>query len=358
MILRLNLSQIVMEGSNEAGDEARALAEIDASLKLGRMTDMLAKEPRAEKLLAALDEDDYEAEPLDEAAMGGRKGASTAGDDTSDVFALQVFVESLEMTPMPANHNDVDGQNETAHANRMAVAFRLLDFPTVLIERAGSSPENFQSGKSCLFELPFEEAIAGLQSAPMYLMLLRLPEAGDKNAQVSKGVSTAASPDLHHGVLVGSTALDLSGLVGLHNVGSEGCVLPSMASTWGWKLGTFPLYDLMGNEVARVAARVRVCSFGDGLLPHLGLASAPADQQPSPVNEMETAMDVRMGQTGLPAPVPTALLETMSAVEKRLCKIERLQRRAMHLPPPEHDLASSRYQSFDGGNASLASAVF
>ena len=121
--------------------------------------------------------------------------------DASAVFSLELFVQHVEyfLDPVPRN---------------AAVAFRLLDFPSVLIYApAQSTPapadifhaanfsENnvisFERGKSCLFTLGHNSLQKLLQKVPMYLMLVANPDADQK--QDDSDVK-----------LLGSTAVDMS----------------------------------------------------------------------------------------------------------------------------------------------------
>lgn len=149
------------------------------------------------------------------------------------------------------------------------VAFRLLDFPTVVIHcvslqrqaTIGSSdgPPDlggltdhygnfvFQKGKSCLFKMDFNMFCRHLRATPLYLMLL---DVWNRPAQ-----------------LIGSSS------VRLNSVGEElmkckeeyGICSPS--SSGG--RGQFEIFNLMGNRVATIELAYRVDNLGPALAAHL-----------------------------------------------------------------------------------------
>mmetsp|Transcript_11119 Transcript_11119/g.20641 ORF Transcript_11119/g.20641 Transcript_11119/m.20641 type:complete len:675 (+) Transcript_11119:170-2194(+) len=237
---------------------------------------------------------DSDVEDADVGRLLGDSGDESVGVGTEedmevevedDLFALQVFVERVESEPMPS----------------LKVAFRLMDFPTLVIEP--SSSEEFKSGKSCLFRISLRDAIAQLRSSPLYLMLIKEESQG-------------------RGVLVASTTLDLSGLCGLDGGDDSNIILPRPSSTWGWRPGRFPVFDLMGNRVAYIIARVRLCSFGDGLIPHLGVRVDDVDSK----ENVEVDVDQVAPRLESQVPVPVELLQTMQTLSEKVENIERMQR--------------------------------
>jgi hypothetical protein len=145
--------------------------------------------------------------------------------DASIRFSLELYVQHVEYFPQAA----------PAHP---AVAFRLLDFPSVVIY--GPSPEkspvvdaaasllaakpnavdilnpanfsahhvlSFERGKSCLFTLGRQSLQRLLQHVPLYLMLVDTITGLDQSAPSALASAPAELPPAH---LLGSTAVDLS----------------------------------------------------------------------------------------------------------------------------------------------------
>lgn len=141
--------------------------------------------------------------------------APTDCDDASAVFSLELYVQHVDYFLVPAPRHP-------------AVAFRLLDFPTVLIYAPPQPPfgadsifsaanfsahtvYQFEKGKSCLFTLGRRSLQRLLQHVPMYLMLI--DAAVDVTAESAMAAATAAeTPPAAR--LLGSTAIDLSRFAG------------------------------------------------------------------------------------------------------------------------------------------------
>jgi len=283
-----HVEQLLGDELTASDDEDVAIAELEATIEQ----------------LVPPDDDNGEKEEQDSKIRA-------KNEEDQDLFALQVFIESVEVEC-------------EADLEDLAVAFRLMDFPTVMIERSSEEEEesSFQAGKSCLFRLDYREAISYLQTAPLYLMLI------DKESSRRTGI------------LVGSTSVDLSGLIGFKDTGKEGFVLPAMESQWGWRRGDFPSYDLMGNRVARILTRIRLCNFGDGILPHIG---RPEYDQAPPIEEEDILAHKKLPADSLP--VRADLLNVISKMDRRLEEIEKMQKIALRKPKKERRLRADLRES-------------
>lgn len=157
-----------------------------------------------------------------------------------------------------------------------ALAFRLLDFPTILISHV--EPElaeriktkistdadycvppqfselkdkhgNFmvKKGKSCLFKISLEALSAHLTSTPLYVMVV------DAYTDVPKLLGNSTVP---LDVIIANISKDVA------SVGN------SIPSVHGDK-GLFKIYNLMGKEIGYVILGYRMLSIGPALIPHL-----------------------------------------------------------------------------------------
>ena len=157
-----------------------------------------------------------------------------------------------------------------------AVAFRLLDFPTLMIyhveedlaanihrkialdayyklEKQMTELKNKQGdfaikkGKSCLFRAAKDTLLEHLESIPMYVMIL------DNFPKVPK--------------LIGSCMLPLDKLMRLvaKDIDKSGLSVPT---THG-ECGSFELFNLMGVSIGTVSFGYRLLSLGTGLLAHI-----------------------------------------------------------------------------------------
>lgn len=157
-----------------------------------------------------------------------------------------------------------------------AVAFRLLDFPTIVINHVEGElgkairrqisfdpdyqmPEQFcelkdkhgnfmvKKGKSCLFKMVADTLKNHLSNTPLYVMVI------DMFPEVPK--------------LVGNSTVPLNALIGaicadLVRVG------PTVPSVHGDK-GLFKIYNLMGKEIGYFVLGFRLLCLGPSLIPHL-----------------------------------------------------------------------------------------
>ena len=158
--------------------------------------------------------------------------------DDESLFSLEVIVESL------------DNMNVSCH--KPAVAFRLLDFPTVVIRseqefRANETPYEIQSGKSCLFKMNAHFLRDRLRDTPLYIMLV---DASFTNIK-----------------LLASTTISLvSCFKKIHsNIENNGFDMPAVSG----EKGEYEMYNLMGSCVATVTLAFRMFSFGVGITGHV-----------------------------------------------------------------------------------------
>ena len=165
------------------------------------------------------------------------------GEECESLFSLEVIVESVE--------------NICVSCYKPAMAFRLLDFPTVVIcpERQGLATNEvsceIQSGKSCLFKMSKEMLCERLQNTPLYIMLV------DTSFEKTK--------------LLASTTISLLSCFQniLANIENNGLDVPAVS---GMSKGEFPMYNLMGSQVATVKLGYRMFSFGVGITGHVNLS--------------------------------------------------------------------------------------
>ncbi|XP_072912778.1 microtubule-associated protein 10 [Hemitrygon akajei] len=178
------------------------------------------------------------------------------------LFSLELLVEYVNVGP----------ETQPKPGPLLAVAFRLLDFPTLLVhqtepqraetlrrswERGQKRPGpvrtgartgiTFNKGKSCLFKMGMSTLHRYLTNTPLYAMLL------DVSQRVPK--------------LVGSCLISMASAVEKIRLDVEECGIttPSMQG----KRGLYPLYNLMGVKIGQISAGYRLMSLGVGLLPHV-----------------------------------------------------------------------------------------
>lgn len=182
--------------------------------------------------------------------------------DSDSLFSLEVVVEKLyvphEFCRFPS------------------VAFRLLDFPTILINhveddlaakirRKVSADPYFElpkqiselkdkhgnyvikKGKSCLLKLPFETIQTHLLNTPMYVMII------DSYPQVPK--------------LLGNTTVALDQEIKdiAEDIRRLGDTVPSVHGD----KGLFKVFNLMGKEIGYIILGYRLMCLGSGLIPHI-----------------------------------------------------------------------------------------
>ncbi|KAK2510066.1 hypothetical protein MC885_021719 [Smutsia gigantea] len=137
-----------------------------------------------------------------------------------------------------------------------AVAFRLLDFPTLLVYPPGGpaapSPEprpgllSFGRGKSCLFHLHPATLHRLLLRVPLYTLLLQLPP----------GRPTPAPQ------LLGACSISLAAAV-------RKVLGPAASACSQGHRGSFPLHNHVGERIGDIALGYRLTDLGSSLLGHL-----------------------------------------------------------------------------------------
>ena len=173
--------------------------------------------------------------------------------------------------------------NVRSEVESPAVAFRLLDFPSLVVyseeavkhasqgehekwferqmgpvELTDSSREGKRSderkalravavgkGKSTLFRMPSRQLSEALTRVPLYAMLVDVSGSGPDGTK-----------------LAGSTSVDVSCFV-------KDVVVPSRDSKRGYRRGVFIFSDFLGREVGQMELILRLSCLGDSLAPHL-----------------------------------------------------------------------------------------
>ncbi|RUS80551.1 hypothetical protein EGW08_011691, partial [Elysia chlorotica] len=178
------------------------------------------------------------------------------------LFSLELVVEKLYIPHTPCRFP--------------AVAFRLLDFPTILIKHVEDDlgtairnkisfdpyytlPDQFselkdkhgnfmvRKGKSCLFKIRAELLKQHLASTPLYVMVI------DMFPEVPKLIGNSTVP---LDAVIDSICMDIVKMG------------PTVPSVHGDK-GLFKIYNLMGKEIGYFVLGFRMLCFGPSLIPHL-----------------------------------------------------------------------------------------
>ena len=218
--------------------------------------------------------------------------------DELSLFSLEVVVESLKLLQPPVHlavSKDAPAADfhhpATGCCRFPAVAFRFLDFPTLLVNHLDA-------------ELA-QTIRAKINADPYYKVPLQLPELQDKNGNfvLRKGKSclfkTSVHTLLHHlshtplYVLVTDTYPAVPKLVGnctlrldetMHliydDIKKYGLSIPS---THGDK-ATYNIHNLMGSVVGSITMGYRLLSLGPGLLSHMPEAAIA-----KPIADIEVA---------------------------------------------------------------------
>lgn len=177
--------------------------------------------------------------------------------ELESLFSLEVIVESVE--------------NIVVSSRIPAIAFRLLDFPTLVIrseENGGSmSPSSykFNTGKSCLFKINKDKLYTRLQSTPLYVMLV------DICAQKTK--------------LLASTTISLYKCFEnvWRSIERNGIDVPVVLGN----KGVFELYNLMGTPVAMVRLNYRIFSLGGTINGHVNICKTLVKTSPCQAGNSE-----------------------------------------------------------------------
>ncbi|XP_055969593.1 microtubule-associated protein 10 [Sorex fumeus] len=185
-----------------------------------------------------------------------------AASVTEQLFSLELLVDwvHLEVGKVkPPAFSEKQGDEEgTSSLRRLCpvVAFRLLDFPTLLVYPPGGpaapAPEprpglfSFGRGKSCLFRLHPATLHRSLLRTPLYTLLLHLPP----------GLPTPAPQ------LLGSSSISLAAAA--HKILGAA----SSGSSQGDRR-SFPLHNQVGECLGSIALGYRLTALESSLLGHL-----------------------------------------------------------------------------------------
>ncbi|XP_044530022.1 microtubule-associated protein 10 [Gracilinanus agilis] len=182
--------------------------------------------------------------------------------DSERLFSLELLVDwvRLEARLLPPEDQEEAGPPPPSFL-RLAVAFRLLDFPTLLVYPPGGpvAPSRgplpgsfpFGRGKSCLFRLGAATLQRLLGFSPLYALLLTVPPG-----------SPTPAPKL-----LGSCSISLAPAArGL--TGGEENGLSTTGASQGHR-GLYVLRDLMGEQVGQIYLGYRLTDLGSTLLGHI-----------------------------------------------------------------------------------------
>ncbi|XP_057590078.1 microtubule-associated protein 10 [Hippopotamus amphibius kiboko] len=182
------------------------------------------------------------------------------------LFSLELLVDWVRLEArlppppppvVPAEEQEAEEASPPpSHGLCPAVAFRLLDFPTLLVYPPGGpaapAPElrpglvRFGRGKSCLFRLQPATLHRLLLRTPLYTLLLQLPP----------GRPTPAPQ------LLGACSISLAAAV--HKV-----LGPAASGCSQGHRGSFPLHNQEGERIGDIALGYRLTDLGSSLLGHL-----------------------------------------------------------------------------------------
>ncbi|CAK6442266.1 unnamed protein product [Pipistrellus nathusii] len=175
-----------------------------------------------------------------------------------DWVRLEVEEEKEEEKEEAEEKAEEEEEGEEASPRSLcpAVAFRLLDFPTLLVYPPGgpaaAAPEprpgllRFGRGKSCLFRLHPAALCGRLLATPLYTLVLRLPP----------GRPTPAPR------LLGTCSISLAAAA-LRVLG------PAASCCSHGHRGSFPLHNHVGERVGHISLTYRLTDLGSSLLGHL-----------------------------------------------------------------------------------------
>ena len=176
-----------------------------------------------------------------------------------ELFSIEVFVRKLYSTDVPCH--------------LPSISFRLLDFPAQTIHltdsdriskiqtKVAANSDNlrdlarlrnsngdivFNKGKSCLFPLSFDSAHSQLSEIPLYLVL-------------TESVTPAAK-------FIGSIGISLANM--LNSMRDSLVADPSKICNESVR-GSYPIKNLMGSRVAKLAVEVKLFYYGTNLVHHI-----------------------------------------------------------------------------------------
>ncbi|KAJ4462436.1 putative protocadherin Fat 1/2/3 [Paratrimastix pyriformis] len=178
------------------------------------------------------------------------------------LFSLDLYIDSCTLF------------QHSLPISRPAIAFRFLDFPTVLLYSEVSAPVpssrkdllkySFRTGKSCLFESTLESLFLTSRSRSLLIMFV---DAGDSLARCR---------------LVGSIAFPTHRLLNEAVPYSDS----PMADRY-WIREQMPLFDVASNTAGLLAASLRLVQYGRALVPHFAALSLAQPLQPQPQAQVQ-----------------------------------------------------------------------
>ncbi|XP_041468144.1 microtubule-associated protein 10-like [Lytechinus variegatus] len=205
------------------------------------------------------------------------------------LFSLELAVNSLRIDP------------RTVICRMPAVAFRLLDFPSIMVEQLDETEarllksaihtsweyeENippqldelktrhgnheFKKGKSSLYKYRLSSLVSHLDNTPLYIMIVDVWNNTPK--------------------LVAHCNVSLKEVV--HRIKKDvsdfGVSVPSVHGIQG----KFPLVNLMGTEIGWISLGIRLLSLGGNLIPHIADASLMKNKEANLTKDHEDATTV------------------------------------------------------------------
>lgn len=167
-------------------------------------------------------------------------------DEAETLFSFELLVEVIRI------------ERGSKASDELALALRLLDFPTLLINQPsqssradthehGEGEHVFNRGKSCFFKMSLDSLHAQLSSSPLYAMVLDVKEEVPR--------------------LVGSSLISLAAVMDKirQDVTNRGASTPSSHG----ERGLVGISNLMGEKVGTISLSYKLLSLGASLLPHV-----------------------------------------------------------------------------------------
>ncbi|XP_063958960.1 microtubule-associated protein 10-like [Lytechinus pictus] len=205
------------------------------------------------------------------------------------LFSLELAVNSLRIDP------------RTVICRMPAVAFRLLDFPSIMVEQLDETEakllksavqtlweyeENvppqldelknrhgnheFKKGKSSLYKYRLNSLVSHLHNTPLYIMIVDVWNTTPK--------------------LVAHCNVSLKEVV--HRIKKDvsefGVSVPSVHGIQG----KFPIVNLMGTEIGWISLGIRLLSLGGNLIPHIADASLVKNKEANLTKDHKDATSV------------------------------------------------------------------
>ncbi|XP_012786338.2 microtubule-associated protein 10 [Ochotona princeps] len=186
-----------------------------------------------------------------------------APPQSEHLFSLELVVDWVRLraalpSPIVAGEQETQEAEEASQPRALcpAVAFRLLDFPTLLVYPPGGpaapSPAarhgviRFGRGKSCLFRLHPATLHRLLLQTPLYTLLLQLPPGRPTPTPQLLGSCNVSLASAAHKVM---------------GAAASGCSQSHR--------GSFPLLNRLGEQIGDIALAYRLTDLGSRLLDHL-----------------------------------------------------------------------------------------